>query len=248
MMRTFTLAFLFLFTLSSAFATGNNFWQVSNNKEVNVPGEQKLFPKSYVLAKLNTPAFRQFQNLIPSNEYGAPQFITLPTPEGGTMEFRVFEAPMMEEPLAKKYSDIKTYTAVSVNNELVTAKLDYTVFGFHAMVFDGAKTYFIDPYTNINSDWYLVYYKKQYAKPIHQRMVCEVGESNELISPRKAVDISGSTVPHLAFKQNGTQKRAYRLALACTVQYSAAVAGPTPTKAAVLAAMVTSMNRVNGVL
>lgn len=248
MMRTFTLAFLFLVNLSSAFASGNHFWEVSNDKEVNVPGEQKLFPKAYVLAKLNTAAFRQFQFLIPSNEYGAPQFITLPTPDGGMMDFRVFEAPMMEAPLAQKYSDIKTYTAVSVSNELVTAKLDYTVFGFHAMVFDGAKTYFIDPYTNINSDWYLVYYKNQYAKPIHQRMACEVGESNELISPRQAVDISGSTVPQLSFKQNGAQKRAYRLALACTIEYSTAVAGPTPTKAAVLAAMVTSMNRVNGVL
>lgn len=247
MTRTFTVILLWVFSLHAFAGNGNSFWQVSTDKEVNVPGEQKLFPKSYVLAKLNTAAFRQFQFLIPNDELGAPQFITLPTPDGGTMNFRIFEAPMMEAPLANKYPDIKTYTGINTENPLITAKFDYTVWGFHAMVFDGAKTYFIDPYTNINSDWYLVYYKNQYAKPIHQRMACEVGESNELISPHQAVDLSGATVPQLAFKQNGAQKRTYRLALACTWEYSAAVGGATPTKASVLAAMVTSMNRVNGV-
>ena len=248
MMRTITLTALLLVSLLRVNAESiNSFWQLSTDKELNVPGEQKLFPKTYLLAKLNTPAFRQFQFLIPPDENGVPVFISLPTPDGGSMDFRIFESSMMEEPLAAKYPDIKTYTGVSTSDERVTAKIDYTVFGFHAMVFDGAKTYFIDPYTNINTDWYLVYYKNQYAKPINQRMFCEVGENNELISPRQAVDIQGQTTPSLSFKQNGAQKRAYRLALACTIEYSAAVAGPTPTKPAVLAAMVTSMNRVNGV-
>lgn len=247
MMRTITLAVLLVCSMFHLHAgTSHSFWQVSTDKEVNVPGEQKLFPKSYLLAKLNTPAFRQFQFLIPSDETGAPVFITLPTPDGGTMDFRIFEAPMMEAPLAAKYPDIKTYTGISTTDERITAKFDYTLFGFHAKVFDGSNTYFIDPYTNMNTDWYLVYYKNQYAKPIHERMACEVGQSDELISPHQAVDIQGQTVPQMAYKQNGTQKRTYRLALACTVQYSAAVGGPTPTKASVLAAMVTSMNRING--
>lgn len=37
------------------------------------------------------------------------------------------------------------------------------------------------------------------------------------------------------------------MALACTIEYSSAVGGATPTKGSVLAAMVTTMNRVNGV-
>jgi hypothetical protein len=39
--------------------------------------------------------------------------------------------------------------------------------------------------------------------------------------------------------------RTYRLALATTGEYSVAVAGGSPSKANVLAAMVTSVNRVN---
>jgi hypothetical protein len=48
-------------------------------------------------------------------------------------------------------------------------------------------------------------------------------------------------------KVNGAIKRTYRLALGATAQYSDTVGGPMPTKASVLAAMVTTMNRVNGV-
>ena len=62
-----------------------------------------------------------------------------------------------------KYPQIKTYTGINVDNPHVTAKIDYTVFGFHAKVFDGESTYFIDPYTDLTTDWYLVYYKKQCA-------------------------------------------------------------------------------------
>ena len=42
-------------------------------------------------------------------------------------------------------------------------------------------------------------------------------------------------------------RKTYRLALAGTGEYAMDVAGPTPTKSAVLAAMVTTINRVNGV-
>jgi hypothetical protein len=240
------MACFFLSIYQSKASNNPMLWQLLTDKEVNAPGEQKLFPKLYVLAKLNTPAFKQFQFLIPPDEFGVPVFITLPTPDGSTMDFRIFEAPMMEAPLAAKYPNIKTYTGIATADERITAKFDYTQFGFHAKVFDGTNTYFIDPYTNINSDWYMVYYKNQFAKPINQRMACDVGETDELISPREAIDIQGQTVPAMMYKQNGSLRRTYRLALACTVEYSAAVGGPTPTKASVLAAMVTSMNRVNG--
>ena len=79
---------------------------------------------------------------------------------------------MMEKALANKYPQIKTYTAISIENPTVTDKLDFTVFGFHAKVFNGSSTYFIDPYTDLNTDWYLVYYKNDYKKPLQDRMQC----------------------------------------------------------------------------
>ena len=247
MIKRFLLPLLFLTASISGLHAAPTLWTLSDEQEVPAPGQRKLFPVSYRLARLNTQAFQAFQPLIPSEKSGEYLSIDLPAPDGSTRTFHVFESVMMEKPLADKFPMIKTYTGICADDPLVTAKLDFTLFGFHAKVFDGQKTYFIDPYTDIQSDWYIVFYKNQYAKAVHQRMHCEAEQENELMAPQDAVQIDGQALPSISYKQNGTNKRNYRLALACTMEYSAAVGGATPTKASVLSAMVTSMNRVNGV-
>src|SRR5690606_7940194 len=48
--------------------------------------------------------------------------------------------------------------------------------------------------------------------------------------------------------ESGTERKKYRLALSCTYEYAVAVTGTTsPTKSQVLAAMATTINRVNGI-
>jgi hypothetical protein len=222
-------------------------WTLTSEKEISVLGERKLFPITYQLARMNTASFQQFQLFIPDENSGNFNTISLPTPDGMSMTFKIMESPMMEQPLADKYPMIKTYTAINMENPLITAKVDFTLFGFHAKVFNGQQTYFIDPYTNVNTDWYIIYYKNQYAKPVQHLMHCEAEQDNELVQAQNQIQIDGQALPQNSYKQNGTNKRNYRLALACTMEYSAAVGGATPTKASVLSAMVTSMNRVNGV-
>jgi hypothetical protein len=247
MKKSLLLLIVIISCFSSKAIPFQQLWTLSADKEVSAPGERILYPISYSLAKLNSLEFKQLQLFIPTEESGQYNTISLPTPSGVEMEFNIQEVSMMEKPLADKYPMIKTYTAISKVNPMITAKLDFTLFGFHAKVFNGSETYFIDPYTDINSDWYIIYYKNQYAKPIQHRMHCDVDKENELSAPETAIDISGNTLPQNSYKQNGTNKRNYRLALACTMEYSTAVGGANPTKASVLSAMVTSMNRVNGV-
>lgn len=223
-------------------------WTVSEETNIPVAGQRKLRPENYLLARLNTAGFQLFQFAIPAEESGLVNYISLPAPDGSEMKFRVFECPMMEKPLADKYPQIKTYTAISIDNPAVTAKLDYTVFGFHAKVFNGEETYFIDPYTDLNTDWYIVFYKKDFIKPLQDRMACHTEDDNEQqIANEQPVSLLQNDLPQVSYKQNGANKRTYRLALACTQEYAAAVGGATPTVASVLSAMVTSMNRVNGV-
>jgi hypothetical protein len=174
--------------------------------------------------------------------------IVLPAPDGTQVEFRLFEYPMMEAPLAAKYPQIKTYTAIKVGDERVIAKVDFTVFGLHAMVLDGDNTWFIDPYTSLSNDWYVVYYKKNYRKKGGDYMHCELDETTAGMPATGSPISLHDELPTLSsYKTNGSNLRNYRLALACTEEYSTAVGGATPTKASVLSAMVTSMNRVNGV-
>lgn len=246
MKQIFTLFLLSISLLSKA-GGNNNFWTLTNEKTVSVPGERKIIPFHYQLAKLDVASFQLEQAFIPTG-FSTGNSITLPTPDGGDMEFYIYEEPMMEMPLANKYPQIKTYTGIAVNDARVIAKIDFTLFGFHAMVMDGDQTYFIDPYTNMNTEWYVVYYKSDFAKSINQGMHCHVDESNEISELGTAIRLDNQAVPSNTLnKTSGDTIRTYRLALACTEEYSAAVGGATPTKASVLSAMVTSMNRCNGV-
>ncbi|MCZ2141243.1 MAG: M12 family metallo-peptidase, partial [Bacteroidia bacterium] len=208
-----------------------------------------IVPQKFILSKLNTTDFKLLQLAIPNEESGESITLSLPTPDGAMMDFKVFESPMMEKPLADKYPEIKTYTAISVDNHHITGKLDFTNYGFHAMIFNGEYTYFIDPYKDIPSDWYIVYYKNDFQKNLNDRMQCLFENENELLDNQSAVPLTYTGIPNnnTSNKQNGTNKRSYRLALACTQEYAAAVAGPNPTKPNVLSKMVTTMNRVNGV-
>ncbi|HNF71500.1 MAG TPA: M12 family metallo-peptidase [Chitinophagaceae bacterium] len=224
-----------------------NIWTFSDETVLNVPGSRKIIPDHYQLAHLNAAAFKLQQAFIPSDANGGAD-ILLPTPTGSMEAFRIFEYPMMDEALSHKYPFIKTYTAIQKTNPAVMAKIDYTLFGFHAMVMNGDETYFIDPYSDLSDEWYVVYYKKEYRKPNGAYMHCEVDElADELQLKPQAISLSDELPVLSSYKTNGDTLRNYRLALACTEEYSAAVGGSTPTKASVLSAMVTSMNRVNGV-
>jgi hypothetical protein len=221
----------------------NGTWQPVDKNMVPSRGEQVVKPDAYQVYSLDGP-WLLGQMAALSTEPAQGQLIDLPTPDGGFMSFRVWQTPMMEAGLAAKYPGIKTFTATSVTDAGVTAKLDYTYKGFHALVFGGKNTYVIAPYSKLNDGYYICYYKRD-ATP-SSSMVCELGDSDsELRGDR--LNLTETGLPGIQYKLSGATKRTYRLALACTIEYSDAVDGPNPTKAGVLSEMVTTMNRVNGV-
>jgi hypothetical protein len=224
------LAFVVL-TLS---AKAENLWK-EQSSTLSTFGEKKIIPNEFKVFSLNKNMFTEIQSKTPELSSNQKSTILLPNPNGEMIEFLIAEAPIMESGLAAKYAGIKTYTIIQANDRSIIGKLDYTLFGLHAMIQQGEDSWFIDPYTNVNTDNYVVYYKKNYSKPLNERMICEVDE--HLTEP---IDGAGA-------KTHGTETRTYRLAVACTGEYAYAVAGPIPTKATVLSAIVTSVNRVSGV-
>lgn len=233
---------LLLITLSS-FAN-RAIWQ--SVERVPDAAKQVIHPDKYLVFNVNTQGIRSFLwDLSDKPELG--KVISLPAPDGSMKSFSVWEAPMFEPGLAAKFPDIKTFTAVSLDNKYVTAKLDYTVMGFHAMIFDGSDTYFIDPYSNPGDDYYLCYYKKDIRRSVDID-VCAAKPHTDI----EALELHDANTAKkrgpAQYKQFGASRYTYRLALACTGEYSVAVAGTsTPSKAISLSAMTTSMNRVNGV-
>src|SRR3569833_3453820 len=92
-------------------------------------------------------------------------------PNGTMRTFRVRYTPIMPDALAAKYPEIKTYTAFADDNPAVTAKLDITPSGFHAMVFEGREESFVDPVNSGGVRYYSVQYRKDEVKHL-ESSVC----------------------------------------------------------------------------
>ena len=176
--------------------------------------------------------------------------LSLPMPDGSFRDFSVWQTPMMPDELAAKYRNIKTFTGEALHNKTITVKLDLTEYGFHAMVFNGDNTSFIDPYDLYSDGIYMVHYMKNETRAVNGRMHCMVARGGSEAAHED--DEMAKTVARAAHSSerssNGTKMRTYRLALSADSWYCQAATGLTsPSIAQALSAMTTSMNRINGV-
>jgi hypothetical protein len=247
-LKRFCFYLILILSIASSNTNAQNFWQLLPN---NTPiiGKKNIHPNVFTIWKLDNSSFENFQIGIPLESDKAYKELYLPTPEGTLELYKVYENPVMMPLLQAKYSNIRTYTAINVNDEGIMAKLDYTPFGFHAMVMDYDQTYFIDPVNDYENSIYQLYNKNDLSKPLNDRMQCHQDDElpNNTGSIKLEDDVNLNNLQTKQFKTHGTLKREYRLALACTAEYANAVGGTSPTKTSVLAKMVTSVNRVSGV-
>ena len=249
MKKIFTSVVLFAgVLLSSVTYAGTAFWQQVG--QGSAPSEKIMVfhPAHYQVYTFNESSVKmQMFGLSTNPDEG--MILELPMPNGTFRSFRVWDDPMMHPEMAAKYPEIRTFTGVAVNDPRVTAKLDFTVYGFHAMIFDGDNTSYIDPYDNYHDGYYLVHYKYDEVRNFQDRMKCQVkGEhENEIIG--ESMDMANTGLPKLAARTvNGWNLRAYDLALSADHFYCQAATGlTTPTIAQCLAKMTTTMNRINGV-
>ena len=226
-------------------------WQQVNadNAPKNV---QLMHPNHYLVYTLDEAMLQLQMANLPQDPAGG-MIVSLPLPDGTFMDFNVWQTPMMPQSLAAQYPDIKTFTAEAVGNRSITAKLDFTMYGFHAMIFNGGQTSFIDPWDNLHDGFYMVHYKSDETRALTARMRCAVRTKDENGPAGASMEIQQKQLPKLDHKvaqkiANGYNLRTYRLALACDHQYAQAATGlSSPTVAQALAKMTTSMNRINGV-
>ncbi len=193
--------------------------------------------------KLDTALMQaQLAKAAPENAAGAsadvmPQpELLLPMPQGGYQRFRVVESPVMEAPLADRYPGIRTYAAQGIDDPTATARLDFTPHGFHAAMLSSSGSVYIDPAYANQIDTYIAYDAGDLLK-------ADTAAWSEL--PLRTVprppSIASASAPAASV---GAQLRTYRLALAATGEYTAFHGGTVELG---LAAVVTAINRVNGV-
>ncbi|MFA5011537.1 MAG: reprolysin-like metallopeptidase [Ignavibacteria bacterium] len=239
MAKTFHYLVVLMVTLGTFItlnAQNTSYWQDISKQNVQTLGERVIIPEEYRTLTLNIPEIRNVLNSAPQEKNvfasNSNTILYLPLPEGGFSKFRIVESPTMDEGLAVKYPEIKTYTAQGIDDPYATAKIDITPLGFHAMILTAGNSIFIDPYAKGDILNYISYYKSK-------------------IIPRESFQCDVINKEEDSKHEHGTtrvllegQLRTYRTAIATTGEYTTYHGG---TVAAGLAAVVTALNRVNGV-
>jgi hypothetical protein len=252
-----------LFLCSSTLIAQKSLWQ-DGTEPINV--ERRINPSVFRTVSVNFETLKaELLNAPKESSVQAAQssfIISLPHPNGETWQFRVVESPIFEPALQAKFPDIRTFTGQGFGDKAyATLKMDFGPNGFHAMVLTPGNAWFIDPISTDNLDLYMSYTRGAFfdtnTKTFAEEDPKQQFGQDMRLSPEKVeqqekeiLEKHGKKPNTGLFKTtNGTQLRTYRLALACTGEYANFHGSNTTNnnKAFALAAMTTTMNRVNGV-
>ena len=164
--------------------------------------------------------------------------IELPMPDGRFQQFRIVESPIMAAELAARYPQIRSWMGQGISDPGATLRMDLSPKGFHAQIISWSGTVLIDPLAPGDTE-YAMAYRKRDAQLQGERPVCLL--SGEPLPPDLPDFSKRGVVPNI---DSGSTLRTHRLAMAATGEYTQFHGG---TVADGMAAINTTMNRVNGV-
>jgi len=224
---------------NSVFAkTNSSVWNDISERNFSVKGERRIIPSQYRTVKANINELKMVLNSAPfeltDRAKSNPVTIELPMPDGSMSKFFITEYSMMEPGLAAKFPEFKTYTIKGIDDPYATGKIDITLKGFHAMVLTVRGNYFIDPYSSDEKGICISYFKRDAVRTQDFECFTETNLSKD----NTGFNSNNGTIT------TGNELRSYRLALAATGEYTIYHGGTVPQG---MAAIVTAMNRVNGV-
>ncbi len=246
MKKTVTLSTLLFSAIAFQAQVNSTLWKPINEKEIHVTGKRDIVPNIYKTYHLDINQLKNTLASAPLDKNTSAEnsniIVSLPMPNGEVQKFKVAESPVMEESLQMSFPNIRTYNIRGVDDIYAVGKLDLTEFGFHGMVRSPEGDFFIDPFCKWNVEDYISYYTSDFEKPEQFRVPC-LGAIDNDNDPS-----TQKTSETAAMICSGANLRTYRLAVACTGEYAVAATGlATPTTAQILAKVVTSVNRVDGV-
>jgi len=196
---------------------------------------RKINLKSEEFFQLNIEELKAKVENIGHRENPGNTVISFPDSEGKLNQFRVFEASVMEPELQEQYPNMRTYVGQGIDNPTEIIRFSITPKGFHGMTLSTPNgTEFIDPFSK-EGNIYTVYSKRNL---VDRNFDFECGVISDPL-----LNTTDFETP-LARNANDGTLRNYRLAVACTGEYTQFHGG---TFADALSAIVVTINRVNSV-
>lgn len=226
--------------MSSTFAWTQSkaLWQKQSASPSTILQENHQSLKTFQTFSLNTDALRQSLNgVVQRNNFSVSSntILSFPNSEGKLERFSIKEASVMHPELQARYPDIRSYIGQGVDDGTAVLRFSITPDGFNGMILSATgNNTFIEP-ANQGSNNYVVF-SRDNRIDYNDDFECSVSagvrqtvDSNSNIGLRNADD---------------SILRTYRLAVSATGEYTQFHGG---TKAQALAAIVTTMTRVNGI-
>ena len=235
MKKTLLLLIVFIST-TLAFGQTNNFWQkeaLANNKKIMSSKESLPMIQTY---NLNLKEMKKVLKEAPLRGKFSGQsnlIMAFPNHEGVLEHYRIMEAPVMDPKLSAKYPEIKSYAGQGVEDPSARIRFSVSPLGLQSMRLSAnSEAAFIEP---ITSD------KLQYTAYKRSDRIADFSDFECEVTTKAKKVISGNSV--LRNADDGVL-RTYRLAVSATGEYTTYHGG---TKALALAAINTTMTRVNGI-
>ncbi len=220
-------------------------WQEIDESQIanRADSEKFVVSESYKTFRLNKNLLRDILTKAPSEVGSFVQksevILSIPMPDGNFSRFRIKESPIMQDGLAAKFPKIKTFNGQGIDDPTAATRFDMTSNGFRAIILSEKGTVYIEPYAKGNTENYIAFGKQSALR--NGQFVCLFDEEEQ---PTENIFELPKFEDPLNFVENGTMLRTYRLAVAATAEYTAFHGGTVETA---MAAIVTTMNRVNGI-
>ena len=237
-MKKFLLLSAFLFAAFNGFAQTDKVWSTVKDQNIkkNKYVERESFPQEFKLIQLELSLMKQVLLTAPNRNSKSNKgiVISLPNASGGLENFEVFEASNFDSDLQSQFPEIRSYVGRGIDDKTAVVRLSIDPRGMNTMVSRAdRRSEFMEPYSQDGKT--LVIYMSSTNKG-KLPFTCSTVEEvlvNDLSN--KASSISRSSSGQLLN---------FRLAMSVTPEYTAYHGG---TKALALAAINTTMTRVNGV-
>ncbi|MDX2118436.1 MAG: M12 family metallo-peptidase [Planctomycetota bacterium] len=233
--------------------------EVKNVPQALKASDEWVRPAIYRVFAIDDQAFQNVVRNAPMEftpeAEKAPVVFTVPMPDGSYQRFNIVENQIMEPGLAAQFPTFKTYQGVGIDDPSAIIRLSWTELGFAGQIQSPNGWAYIDPYSKGNTSVYSVYWKRDNVRGVGAFM-CYTE------SPKLDIDVSklppaSGTIGNSNASGDGAANggggygpralvslQTYRLAVAATGEYTANFGG---TQSGGQAAIVTMMNRINGV-
>ncbi|MFV8333999.1 reprolysin-like metallopeptidase [Flavobacterium sp. GSP14] len=187
--------------------------------------------------------------------------VSFPNPDGGQDSYKIFEVAIMEQALANKYPNIKSYIGKGINDKTQAIRFSITPLGFDAVTNSGKVGSFLIKkhrsnslinyvvYRHFRAPGNSIYYRNSNSSAKSSDFVCGLADEKDKLDYDKIKNLPKSNQ-----RISDGKLRVYRLAVATTVEFSNTIAsqagmsaGTTAQKkAVVIASLAHLITRLNG--